>query len=104
MRTISYDDWVEEFKPIQNEIDTRGFDGLMFETFGSELAMVTGQDRAKIWTYVESDGVGEITSGYHHVNRLGYFICQVAVTTPDEFINVILWDSDDDEDDVHIWQ
>ncbi len=43
--TMSFDEWVEEFKPVQNHIDDNAsMDGLMFETCGKELEFVRAQD------------------------------------------------------------
>lgn len=81
---LTFDEWQARFKPITNHLD-RGasFDGLMFETYGAELAhvlMIANGDfgRAgarKVWTLCEGDdGSPVICEGYHLCNRLGYFI------------------------------
>ncbi len=46
--TMSFDEWVKEFKPVQNHI----------------------------WTFIESDGVFCVSEGMHIVNRLGYVITE----------------------------
>ncbi len=75
--TLSFDEWVEEFKPAQNHIDKNAFiDGLMFETYGKELEFVRAQDINRIWTFIESDGVFCVSEGMHIVNRLGYAITE----------------------------
>jgi hypothetical protein len=75
--TMSFDDWVEEFKPVQNHIDDNAsFDGLMFETYGVELAFVRAQDINRIWTFIEQDGVFCVSEGMHIVKRLGYAITE----------------------------
>lgn len=90
--TMSYDTWVETYRPIRNEIDTNAsFDGLMFETFGAEHDFVAGiaqQDPNKVWTLREEDGVMAVTPGMGFVNRLGYFVTEVAAgdDVPDEIL------------------
>lgn len=47
--------------------------GCLFETFGKELAFVRSQDPRTIWTLV-ADGDEHLLSGFHIVNRIGYFV------------------------------
>ncbi len=76
--TMSFDEWVGEFKPIQNHIDKNAsIDGLMFETYGKELEFVRAQALNRIWTFIESDGVFCVSEGMHIVNRLGYAITEI---------------------------
>lgn len=76
---ISYDDWLASYRPVRNTIRTHApFDGLMFETFGSELDAVKAADPACVWTLVsgdDDDGL-YLLSGCHVVNRLGYLITE----------------------------
>ncbi len=78
-KEISEDDWFDTYKPIKNSIDINAsFDGRMFETYGDELEFVRAQDENRIWTYGDGDDGGTfIWSGYHIVNRIGYFITEV---------------------------
>lgn len=78
--------FAEKYKPIKNHIDTNAsFDGDMFETFGEEVEYVrTYPDQKKVWTLIEADGKQYISAGYHHVNRLGYFITEIAWETGNE--------------------
>lgn len=73
-----YFEWVEKYRPIQNHIDTNApFEGTMFETFGKEAEFVRCYPKyGKIWTLIETDGLQYIAAGYHHANRLGYFITE----------------------------
>lgn len=49
--------------------------GCLFETFGEEFAFVIQKDARRIWTLVDGDdGDMYIISGFHFVNRIGYFI------------------------------
>ena len=74
--SLTYDDWCADFEPLKNPVRKEApFDGTMFETFGDELTFVRDQPADRIWTLVQSDdGDLYVVSGYHLVNRLGYFI------------------------------
>jgi hypothetical protein len=76
---LDYDEWVDTYKPIPNNIDTNAsFDGMMFETYGDEVAFVKKADPAHIWTYGDGDDGGSyVWSGWSFVNRIGYFITEV---------------------------
>ena len=74
--TMRYDDWLETYRPVSNPLaESAPFDGLMFETFGPELAHVRDTPSDRVWTLVEGDDdTLYVLSGFHFVNRLGYFI------------------------------
>lgn len=55
-----------------------GQGGTMFETHGEEHAFVAAQPRNRIWTLIDGDGGLSIVAGYWFVNRLGYFVSDVA--------------------------
>lgn len=91
--------WAEKFKPIKNpHVADSSYNGTMFETYGPELDTVKAADPACVWTLVCGDDDGDdedengdgpkdyILKGYHHVNRMGYFITAVPADddTPDE--------------------
>ena len=85
--TISYDEFVEKYKPIQNHIDINcNHEGLMFETYGEELEFVKESDPHCIWTLTDCDDTIIIQSGFHYVNRLGYFITEVPFTAEDNIL------------------
>lgn len=94
MKVINEDDWYDKYRPIRNHInDNASFswgddNGCLFETYGPELEFVKAQNPKTIWTLIETEGVELIISGYHLVNRLGYFITEVEV--PNEFVEVYL--------------
>ena len=71
---MTYNEWVEKYKPIENPI--RGL-GTLFETYGEELNFVEKQDISTIWTLMECDDYDAITSGYHIVNLVGYYITEI---------------------------
>ncbi|WP_125182837.1 hypothetical protein [Minwuia thermotolerans] len=74
--TMAYDEWLEAYRPVTNALTKSApFDGLMFETFGPELAHVRDTPADRVWTLVEGDDdTLYVLSGFHFVNRLGYFI------------------------------
>ena len=81
---LDFETWETIFKPQTNTIDPNASfqnedgTGIMFETFGDELEYVQATDNHYIWTYGDGDdGGGYIWSGWHFVNRLGYFITEV---------------------------
>lgn len=70
-------EWEKAFKPIQNHIsDDRGWDGLLFETFGDDIQFVLAQPQNKVWTWVDSDDGTYLINGYHLVNRIGYLVTE----------------------------
>lgn len=77
---ITEHEFVMTFRPLRNHLDPNAaFDwgggfGTMFETFGDELEFVRPSPSNHIWTFISADGHDAITSGYHIVNRVGYFI------------------------------
>jgi len=73
--------WTESYRPIRNPIDPdASCGGDMFETFGEDLEFVRRQNPNCIWTYADADnGEPFIQSGYHLVNRIGYFITEIPV-------------------------
>jgi len=81
---LTMEEWEATYKPIYNHIDTNASfqdesgNGIMFETYGEEVAFVKEQDTNKIWMYGSGDDGGTyIWSGWGFVNRLGYFITEV---------------------------
>jgi hypothetical protein len=72
---MNYDEWMAQYEPIQNTHDKNAsMDGTMFETYGPEVEQVKASDYRCVWTLVDCDGREVIESGWHLVNRLGYFI------------------------------
>jgi len=77
---ISYDTFISGYLPVNNHLDENAaFDGFMFETYGKELQHVCAQNRSSVWTLMDGDCGLWIGSGFHHVNRLGYFITKQPV-------------------------
>lgn len=86
---MEYEEWVATYKPILNHIDDNAsFDGMMFETYGDEVAFVKSTPENCIWMYGDGDDGGSyIWAGWGFVNRLGYFITEVPCP-PDTDIQV----------------
>ena len=80
---LTFDEWCEQYKPIVNHLDDNasfdnGDGGIMFETYGDEVAFVKSQSPANIWMYGSGDDGGTyVWNGWGFVNRLGYFITEV---------------------------
>ena len=79
--SMVYDEWVDTYKPIPNKI-AKFPNGNAFETYGEELDFVRSHDEKFIWTEVDGDGGCYIINGYHFVNRIQYYVCEVASLEP----------------------
>lgn len=78
---LTEDEFDDQIRLVTNHINpSAGWaygddNGCLFETFGEEFAFVIQQDARQIWTLVDGDDEDMyIISGFHFVNRLGYFI------------------------------
>jgi hypothetical protein len=79
-RRTQWELFLDRHRPIKNHLDeSAAQDGLMFETFGAEWEFVKSQDCHRVFTLVEGDtGPGMYAcSGFHIVNRQGYFVVEV---------------------------
>ena len=80
MPKMTFDSWMDKYKPMKNHIDTNSAcEGIMFETYGKELEFVQQQDPKCVWTYIEEDGELYVVSGFCVVDRIGYFVTEVAL-------------------------
>ena len=85
---MTYDEWVNAYKPVPNptisekQRESASYNGTLFETFGSELVIVKEANPMCIWALIDNndDDSMWISSGYHRVNRMGYFITEVPYT------------------------
>ena len=100
---MSEDEFADHYRPRRNHLDpSASFDfgdgyGTLFETFGPELAFICSQPVSHVWTLLSGDEGEFISSGFHRVNRLGYFVCDRPV--PDgRHIEVALEPLNDDGD------
>jgi hypothetical protein len=74
---MNEDHWEDMFEPMNNHITGDEY-ASHFETYGEELdyvLQIAETEPERVWTYQDDDyGVPCITSGYHYVNRIGYYI------------------------------
>jgi hypothetical protein len=82
IQRLTDDEWSEQYPLVSNHIDVNSScDGKMFETYGDELQHVMATPPEFVWTYQDDDnGNPCITSGFHVVNRIGYFISTIPCT------------------------
>lgn len=66
----------EEHRPIINPHGDRGWGGTLWGSHGAELNFIRNQHENKVWTLVEVDGEMCIVTGFHWVNRVGYFVTE----------------------------
>ena len=99
IKNITEEEFYENYNRLQNHIDKNAsFDGCMYETYGEELAYVFEMSKKKrVVTIIEGDDGEEFeetfinqlgveikdmilnvnlyyASGFHSINRLGYFV------------------------------
>jgi hypothetical protein len=86
---ISYEKFVDDFEPYTNTMsDDRGYNNTMYETFSPEIDHVKAQNPEYIWTLIDGENNNSwIIPGFHIVDRIGYFICQIAWTNEDIIVN-----------------
>jgi hypothetical protein len=87
---LSIEEWEHHFKPVNNHIDTESsFDGIMFETTGSEydyVAAIGHNEPNRIWTYIDKeDGTTVIINHWGFEGRIGYFITEKPY---DDMLNI----------------
>lgn len=80
---MTFDEFYDQYQPIDNVIGDEGF---LFETYGQDLEFVEKQEKNKVWTLVEVDGILYLIPGFHVVNRLNYIITKQPWT--DETIEI----------------
>ncbi len=88
---MTFHDWLNKYRPILNPYCNTRLNVRMFETYGEELDhvhKVRENNKRSVWTLVDSNSISTIIPGYHHINRLGYFITEV--TWDDELLSVLL--------------
>ena len=84
MKTITENQFWDDYVPIQNHLipeddDGLAWNGTLFETLRPDLDYVRDQNKQRperIWTLLEVDDGLVISSGMHYVNRMGFFITE----------------------------
>lgn len=93
LRKLDWDDWFDKYKPMVNHLDPHASwggeaGGTMYETYGAEEQFVREQvavNPKKVWTLLDCDGKMICVSGWHYVNRFGYFVTEVECDNDNEF-------------------
>ncbi len=84
MSEITYDEWQETYKPIEDKWGNPR----MFETYGEELDIVANTNSNKVWTFVDGGDYSGYSADVHFVNRLGYYICQVPFVDDNLYVDI----------------
>jgi len=89
-------EWAEKYKPLK----TKDGEPFAFETYGGSVDFVKYQDQHHIWTLCDSDfsDKGYLIMGYHFINRLNYFVCEIPWDEAD-WCSISL----DEDDDIDIY-
>ena len=87
---ITFDQWIMTYKPVLNP----NTDSQMFETYGEEVAFVKSQKPENIWTLVNDGDSNLILSGWHFVNRVGYYVTVIPVEQNTDVC--VLFDDEED--------
>lgn len=103
--TMTIEAWEEKYQPVTNHLDSNASwqneygVGIMFETYGEELEFVKSKvDENKVWTYMDTDDGGTcLSAGFSFVNRIGYFVTDIA--WEDLNICIEVSPAEEDEDD-----
>ena len=102
-----FDVWDTKYQPIKNPF-TQKQDGELvedkFETYGEELdyvLKVAYTEPKRIWTLVDGDdGNLYITSGYHLVNRINYFITHNPCELEYEEYPYFIYEDEEEENEL----
>lgn len=84
--TLTEDEFVDNFQPVRNHLnpnasfDWGGGFGTLFETYGEEAQFIASQPNEHVWTLLDTDEGLCIVSGWHFVNRLGYFVAKQPIS------------------------
>ena len=80
-QVMDYHDWVERYRPIlengrQKDYDPRVCDDMTYDKLDELIKS------RKVWTLVETDSESfdslVVLNGFHRVNRLEHYVCQLS--------------------------
>lgn len=74
MLTITYDEWLDNFRPVLDPEDD--YQPMRYD---HQSNIPEGTLPNLIWTVVEAENDMILVSGQHYVNRMYYHICEEAV-------------------------
>lgn len=94
MAEMTFDEWVEQFKPIKNRLG----DVRMFETYGEDYEFVKVQNPLCIWTYGDAGEGSYIVEGWHYVNRIGYYITEIPFNKDETYFIELEEEIEDEEE------
>jgi len=92
---MTFDEWVEKYKPIKNECGEIA----MLETYGKEYEFVKAQNPLNVWTFCDGGEGGYILNGFNFVNRIGYYVTEIPFDNAKDYIFVNVEDEESDEED-----
>jgi predicted methyltransferase MtxX (methanogen marker protein 4) len=97
------DKWLADYKPVANHLsETSGWEinekGILFETYGDELDFVRQQPDNHVWTWIDGDEGTVIVAGMAFVNRIGYFVTEVAWTDESAFVEVDTYNEEEGDE------
>lgn len=73
---MSYSDWDDKYRPLRNkhgdlmDVDPRG-SNISQEDFN------IARSENRMWTLLDGEKDPIITNGFHYVNRLDHYVCEV---------------------------
>ena len=83
--SLTWKEFEEQFRPIKNHLSSDS-DQQMFETYGEEVEFVISKvEENKVWTWADGDYCSYVSNGYHYVNRIGYYVCEVPYDEDTEY-------------------
>ena len=101
MTDMTYEQWVNKYKPITNKFTN---DGTSFETYGDEVLFVCEQPNSTVWTELDGDNGVYLVQGYHLANRISYYVTEIPWDDSDdiciticEFVVCDCYDVDDED-------
>jgi hypothetical protein len=93
---LTFEEWVVKYKPEQSSLTGEPY---MFETYGEDYQYVKAADRQKIWTFCDWGESECILSGWHFVNRLGYYVTEIPFDkNEDVFVSIEVYEEEHDEE------
>ena len=86
MKTLSidYSEFVDRFRPLMRDESLVDVDPRLGEMDNNDFKDAI--DARRIWTLVDTDTVPLIVSGFHFVNRLEHYLCDVPVEVGVEYV------------------
>jgi len=90
--------WEQKYKPIQNFNGDKGWNGTMFETYGEDLEFVAKTPDEFVWTWVDGDEGTWLMSGFHWINRIGYFVTEKELEEDFLEIQIDIYEDFDEEE------